>query len=65
MINSNLWVYRDCYSSSEAAREAGCDTLLVAFSSDRVMALKLVNGDVVQSELAKQSRPVDEKPGSF
>jgi hypothetical protein len=54
VINANLWVYRNSYSSSEAARKGGCDTLLIAFTADRVTELKLVNREVLRSELAKQ-----------
>ena len=30
VINTNLWVYRNCYSRSELAEKGGCDTLLIA-----------------------------------
>jgi hypothetical protein len=51
VINANLWAYRNYSSTSEGARDAGFDTLLVAFAFDRVTALKLVDGDVLESEL--------------
>jgi hypothetical protein len=54
VINRNLWVYWNCYSQSELARKGGCNTLLIAFTADVVTGLKLVNGEVLQSELAKQ-----------
>ena len=58
VINANLWAYRNYSSSSEGARDAGFDTLLVAFASDRVTALRLVNGDVLESEMTNQPRRV-------
>jgi hypothetical protein len=54
VINANLWVYRNSHSPSEAAQKSDCDTLLVAFTDDRVSELKLVNFEVLQSELAKK-----------
>jgi hypothetical protein len=59
VINANLWAYLNYSSSSEGARDAGFDTLLVAFASDRVTALKLVDGDVLESEMTKKPRRVE------
>jgi hypothetical protein len=52
-VGDYLWIYRDFKINREVAAAKGCDTLVVAFQRDRVVATKLTDGDVLRATLAQ------------
>lgn len=57
-LNANLWIYWRYLTPEQAADDhAGCDTLVVAFSKEKVTGMKLVKTGDLQTALASGQFP--------
>jgi hypothetical protein len=56
VVGPALWVYREFHTDHQEASQRGYDTLLVVFAENRVVMMRVVNGEQLDAMLARHPR---------
>lgn len=56
IVSPELWVYREFYTDHQGAAQRGFDTLVIVFAQEKVIQMRIVNGEMLTAALEARQR---------